>query len=125
MNIVELASMKQPHPKKGNARVIDVVWPGLHRGSIRDGDLVDCLRERAKSGLAKYGVYLETNNGRDALVDAFQEALDLVMYLEQYREELVESETKNNAHHLFEGARYLAHDIMRELEARNERTQTE
>jgi hypothetical protein len=41
------------------------------------------LYERAWAGRQKYGTYLETGNGRDALWDAYQEALDLVMYLRQ------------------------------------------
>lgn len=41
------------------------------------------LADRAQVGLAEYGTYLETHNGRDALRDAYEEALDLVMYLRQ------------------------------------------
>jgi len=33
--------------------------------------------------LQKYGTYLQTHNGRDALWDAYQEAMDLCMYLRQ------------------------------------------
>jgi len=35
----------------------------------------------------KYHTYLLTHNGRDALIDAYQEALDLAMYLRQAIEE--------------------------------------
>ena len=31
----------------------------------------------------KYGIMLQTDNGREALWDAYQEALDLAMYLRQ------------------------------------------
>ena len=41
------------------------------------------IQSRAEFGKAKYGTYLRTNNGRDALMDAYQEAIDLVMYLGQ------------------------------------------
>jgi hypothetical protein len=41
------------------------------------------MRERDASGLAKYGTRLQPGNGRDALVDAYQEALDLCVYLRQ------------------------------------------
>lgn len=34
-------------------------------------------------GEQKYGTRLQTFNGRNALIDAYQEALDLVMYLRQ------------------------------------------
>ena len=41
------------------------------------------LTDRAEMGKAQYGTYLQTHNGRSALWDAYQEALDLVMYLRQ------------------------------------------
>jgi len=46
-------------------------------------DLVVLLRERAEFGQRKYGVRLETFNGRDAHLDALQELLDLFVYLHQ------------------------------------------
>lgn len=67
--LMSKASEYQPDPKQGEQVVIDVV-------------LAD-LRERAETGKRKYGTYLETNNGRNALWDAYQEAIDLVMYLRQ------------------------------------------
>ena len=45
--------------------------------------LIESTRKRAKMGKAKYGVYLTANNGRNPLVDAFQEALDQLVYLRQ------------------------------------------
>ena len=41
------------------------------------------LQDRARRGIAKYGKPLQTHNGRDALWDAYEEALDLVQYLRQ------------------------------------------
>jgi len=41
------------------------------------------LEDRAEVGKKKYGTYLRAHNSRDALVDALQEAYDLVMYLRQ------------------------------------------
>lgn len=38
---------------------------------------------RDKLGRKKYGTPLQPNNGRDALQDAYEEALDLVVYLRQ------------------------------------------
>lgn len=52
------------------------------------------LCARAETGKKKYGTYLKTHNGRDALWDAYQEALDLVMYL---RQEILERETINSS----------------------------
>jgi hypothetical protein len=45
--------------------------------------VVEDMRERDVFGLVKYGVRLQAGNGRDALLDAYQEALDLVVYLRQ------------------------------------------
>lgn len=41
------------------------------------------LEERAKLGQGRYGERLRPFNGRDALIDAYQEALDLACYLRQ------------------------------------------
>ena len=59
----------QPRPEPGQDTVLNHV-------------LFDLI-ERANIGKQKYGTLLQTNNGRDALMDAYQEALDLVMYLRQ------------------------------------------
>lgn len=45
------------------------------------------LKKRAEAGKVKYGTALKTNNGRNCLIDAYQEALDLCMYLRQAIEE--------------------------------------
>lgn len=39
------------------------------------------MRNRDLSGLKKYGTRLQPYNGRDFLIDAYQEALDLCVYL--------------------------------------------
>lgn len=39
------------------------------------------MRERDNEGRRKYGTPLQASNGRDHLVDAYQEALDLCVYL--------------------------------------------
>lgn len=41
------------------------------------------IEERKQIGLERYGQLLKAHTGRDALVDAYQEALDLCMYLRQ------------------------------------------
>lgn len=41
------------------------------------------MMERDQVGRGRYGVPLQPYNGRDALVDAYQEALDLCAYLRQ------------------------------------------
>jgi hypothetical protein len=63
----------QPLPKNGKERIVDLVMADLAR--------------RAETGRIKYGTYLQSHNGRNALIDAYQEALDLCMYLRQAIEE--------------------------------------
>lgn len=41
------------------------------------------MEDRRRMGIIKYGVPVRADNGRDALVDAYQEALDLCVYLRQ------------------------------------------
>lgn len=41
------------------------------------------LQARSAAGEKKYGTVLRAHNGRDALMDAYQEALDLCQYLRQ------------------------------------------
>ena len=60
----------QPQPQPGDG---PAVW---------DLVLAD-MRARDVQGHGKYGRRLHPNNGRDALVDAYQEALDLCVYLRQ------------------------------------------
>lgn len=45
--------------------------------------VVEDLRIRQQMGFTKYGTILRTHNGRSALWDAYQEALDLACYLRQ------------------------------------------
>lgn len=39
--------------------------------------------QRDADGRCKYGTHLQPHNGRDALKDAYEEALDLCVYLRQ------------------------------------------
>ena len=45
------------------------------------------MAEREQHGIAKYGLPVLAFNGRDPLIDAYQEALDLCVYLRQAIEE--------------------------------------
>lgn len=66
-------SDRQPPPKPGRTDVLPLV--------------VADLQARAAVGLKTYGTPLQTHNGRDALRDAYEEALDLCMYLRQEMEQ--------------------------------------
>ncbi len=63
----------QSHPKSD----MPDLWPMV----IKD------MEERDRLGRAKYGIPLRSFNGRDPLVDAYQEVLDLSVYLRQEIEE--------------------------------------
>jgi hypothetical protein len=45
------------------------------------------MKARDVDGTRKYGTPLQAHNGRDALIDAYQEALDLCVYMRQAIEE--------------------------------------
>lgn len=66
----------QPPPKPNGGKPI---WDLV----LRD------MQERDRVGRQRYGTPLQTNNGRNMLVDAYQEVLDLAVYL---RGEIAERE---------------------------------
>lgn len=49
--------------------------------------VVEDMRERDRMGSEKYGMHLRAGDGRNSLMDAYQEALDLVVYLRKAIEE--------------------------------------
>ena len=53
-----------------------------HNQPIADLVCAD-IQHRAEHGQRKYGVKLQAGNGRNALQDAYEEALDLCHYLKQ------------------------------------------
>ena len=78
----ESLNKKEPEPKQSDTLYI---W-----------DLVIAdMKERDKLGYEKYGTRLQAGNGRDALVDAYQEALDLAVYLRQAIYERSQGYTSN------------------------------
>lgn len=63
------------------------------RPSVQDM-VIDDLTVRLKVGIARYGTPLQPHNGRDALRDAYEEALDLACYLRQAIAERDEPQVK-------------------------------
>ena len=59
------------------------VWPAVLASVEPNTWLLALMRERDAMGRAKYGVPLRVWDGRDAVADALQEALDLVVYLQR------------------------------------------
>lgn len=80
------------------------------RPSIQ-GMVRDDLAERERVGIERYGTPLQAGNGRDAMRDAYEEALDLATYLRQVIEErslavpaIAEVLTEHQPHRLLSGA---------------------
>lgn len=67
----------EPPPKQGKQEVMNAV--------------IEDMKQRREDGIEKYGTPLMTHNGRNALVDAYQEVLDLAVYIKQ---ELLERSTQ-------------------------------
>lgn len=68
-------------------QIVDQPLPLPNNGPAIQDLVIDDIRERRRIGEARYGTALQAHNGRDPLVDAYQEALDLCMYLRQEIEE--------------------------------------
>lgn len=63
------AAKPEPDPEPGTVDIADLVMSDIEA--------------RVEAGHKRYGTKLQAHNGRDALMDAYQEAIDLVMYLRQ------------------------------------------
>lgn len=61
---------------------LEVLTGTEHGGALREKFLAD-MRARSDLGVARYGTPLQVGNGRDWLRDAYEEALDLTVYLRQ------------------------------------------
>lgn len=74
----------QPAPEPGLRSVTD--WLIEQTPLDRDGELVrELLTLRREQGAARYGGELQSHNGRGALADQLQEAVDLLLYAAQHR----------------------------------------
>lgn len=87
----------QPAPTTNDT---PAVWPQViadvrqRFGVYRDaGLLLRDMEDRDRIGRERYGTPLQAHNGRDAVTDAYQEALDLVVYLKQATVELPDDRT--------------------------------
>lgn len=69
--------------------------------------VIEDMQARDLAGRAKYGVPLQAGNGRDALLDAYQESLDQTVYLRQAIEELPKAQARVKASDLFDAITYV------------------
>jgi hypothetical protein len=63
--------------REGDSQGMPVVNDGQ---SVQDAVIAD-IEARKSVGLERYGTLLQAHNGRDMLLDAYEEAIDLAMYL--------------------------------------------
>jgi len=61
----------------------DQALPVKNDEPIVQDELKEFIERRKQVGIARYGTALQPHNGRDALRDAFEEAVDLAVYLAQ------------------------------------------
>jgi hypothetical protein len=73
------ATARQP-PPSGDGIDVTESFTGLPHVGL---ELAVDVARRSLQGKLKYGTVLCTHNGRDAVVDAYQEVLDLCVYLHQ------------------------------------------
>jgi hypothetical protein len=78
-----------PSPEPTKQRPGDQPLPTDGRECVQDA-LIAHIKDRKQLGIQRYGSPLMTHNGRDAIRDAREEAVDLAMYLMQ-----VELETRD------------------------------
>ncbi len=79
-----MSSRPEPPPLGGTGNPL---WPTVIARYADRPAFAAAARERHEFGVAKYGCALRTHNGRNARVDALQEAMDLIVYLEQMAQE--------------------------------------
>jgi hypothetical protein len=66
---MQLSTDQQPTPEGKGPPIFDL--------------MMEDIEERKAAGIKTYGEPLKAFNGRDPLVDAYQEVLDLAVYLRQ------------------------------------------
>lgn len=109
----------QPAPIKNENRAIqDLVIEDLQTWvSNARWRVIGDIQARKEVGLQRYGTLLQAYNGRDALMDAYQEALDLAQYLKQA---IVEGDLRMMV--LYNDSLRIACHLRNAIEDRNERT---
>lgn len=89
-------------------------WPALLEQLKPEPWLVELIRERDAMGRAKYGVPLRVWDGRDAITDPLQEALDLLVYLQRALMRVPAPDPRRwNPYHLHDKLTLLRADALR------------
>ena len=98
-NLVSVQLDPAPDMGRGTVLILQNAWQlELDLSHLREGDqprptpndlpsiqalVRQDVTDRETVGISRYGTSLQPHNGRDALLDAYQEALDLATYLRQ------------------------------------------
>lgn len=86
--LCELLSTLQVHTTVDQTRQLsEAIDLACDVGGVELNGLIRDILARKEFGLRKYGTTLQPHNGRNALNDAYQEALDLCCYLMQHHME--------------------------------------
>ena len=85
-----MSSIPEPAPTAGAGPEL---WPLVIARHGNRPAFCRAAAERHAFGITKYSCGLRAFNGRNALIDGLQEALDLVVYLEQARTETASRST--------------------------------
>lgn len=70
-------------PEKANREGDSQALPTINDEQDIQSRVIEDIVARREVGIRRYGTALQPHNGRDALLDAYEEALDLTMYLKQ------------------------------------------
>lgn len=87
MSSIVNALQPQPDPTPSTGDVwLEII------NDLEDNDILKpyCI-ERRQQGIDRYGTPLQRDNGRDHLIDALQEALDLLVYMKAATDESVDA----------------------------------
>jgi len=110
-DLIEVVAPSLPEPVEHFSLVSEQKDPvGNDQPAVWDLVQED-MRARDAEGRRKYGVPLQPHNGRDVLVDAYQEALDLSVYIRaKIEEESWERKEMEKAYAIVAGAHHLGQE---------------
>jgi hypothetical protein len=70
-------------PERANREGDSQPLPVVNDESDVQSAVIADIEARRELGIRRYGTALQPHNGRNALLDAYEEAIDLCMYLKQ------------------------------------------
>lgn len=71
----------EPPPRAEGAPIPELLVEWIEEHIEKSGTVVEDVQARAEFGFKKYGQYLMSDDGRDTINDARQEAIDLLKYM--------------------------------------------